>query len=80
MSPARRILELEGFSASWIKQLSGNAMHLMTQMSWVLYVLSHIRVKQPDSFDHFPPGECVDISSDSDSEEVEGGVKRQRRV
>ena len=80
VSPTRRVLELEGFPCTQIKQLSGNAMHLMTQMSWVLYVFSHIRVRQPDSFDTSLPGEYVEISSDSESELGWSGEKRQRRA
>ena len=80
VSPARRILGLEGLSASQIKLLSGNAMHLMTQMSWILYVFSHIRVRQQDGFDLMPPSEHIDVSSDSDAEAFTGDEKRQRRA
>ena len=81
VSPVGRIMELEEFSGSAIKQFSGNGMHLMTQMSWCLYVFAHINVKPEANFDRMPlPGELIELPDESDSEVDTGREKRPRVV
>ena len=56
-------------------------MHLMTQMSWCLYVFAHIKVKPEANFDRMPlPGELIELSDESDSEGDTGREKRPRVV